>query len=1066
MVSVAVQTSRSFQAICEMNSSGAQLRAPASQEFRHASAGIFAAVRPSAMYNLPVTPSEALDRVTDPERLFEGFEDLMPFRVQDILLVSSLYDSFILREDGKLNELLIGESLELNLSQVPGVTHVSTGAAALSLARSQPRFNLIVTNLHVGDMDAARLAREVKEAGLDVPVVVLAYDYREIKDFRVRHPATDIERIFLWRGNVRILISIVKYIEDKRNILHDAQLLGVPFLLLVEDNIRYYSSFLPVIYTELIEQSRRVVGEGLNAAHKLLRMRARPKILLCSDYESAAQHVLDYKSYLFGVISDVEFPRDGQLSPEAGFGLASMVRENVPDIPIALQSSRTEFMPRAHACGYSFLRKRSPTLLADLRRFLTDQFAFGDFVFRLPGGGEVGRAGDLNELETMLRKVPGESIAFHGQRNDFSHWLMARTEFALAKKLRPRKVTDFATYENLRNDLLEAIGEYRKEQSELLIGDFKQASFTPTGASFFRIGGGSLGGKARGLAFVRHLLYKHNLARFFPGVRIMVPPTVVLGTDVFDEFLSENDLLDFAVRSSDDAAIQQRFLAAHLPDWLMEDLRAFLAAARYPLAVRSSSLLEDSRYQPFTGVYETLMLPNSHPDLTLRMSPLTEAIKRVYASTFSQHAKAYVQATPYRLEEEKMAVLLQQVVGAPHGGRFYPDFSGVLRSLNFYPVPPMRSEDGIAAVALGLGRTVVNGGNCLRFCPQYPHHPVQFSSVEDVLANSQTEFWAIEADALGNAEHTSPLGQQQDQADAPSGPNSLAGIGEMCFNLKAAEADRTLDRLASTYSPENHAIYDGISRNGIRVVSFAPILKHGVFPLAALLNRLMHIGEDALGRPVEIEFAVRLPQSSDQQADFGFLQMRPLAPSRVGADLHMDTVEPDRLVCQSTMVLGDGQIDDLRDAVVVDYHRFERSQSRSVADAVAYFNAKLGAENKPYLLVGVGRWGSNDPWLGIPVAWDEISGARVIVEAGFRDFHVTPSQGSHFFQNLAAFQVGYFTVNPDAGEGSVDWQWLASQPAVEERDGVRHLHWENPLVVLMSGKSSRGLIFKPSMPVV
>jgi CheY-like chemotaxis protein len=1014
-----------------------------------------------------MAPIEALDRVTDPERLFEGFEDLMPFRVQDILLVSSLYDSFILREDGKLNELLVSESLELNLSQVPGVTHVSTGAEALSLARSQPRFNLIVTNLHVADMDAAQLARKVKDAGLNVPVVVLAYDYREIKDFRARNPVTDIERIFLWRGNVRILISIVKYIEDKRNVLHDAQVLGVPFLLLVEDNIRYYSSFLPVIYTELIEQSRRVVGEGLNVAHKLLRMRARPKILLCSDYESAAQRVLEYKPYLFGVISDVEFPWNGRLSPEAGFDLARMVRENVPDVPIVLQSSRTEFMPRAHAEGYSFLRKRSPTLLADLRLFLTEQFAFGDFVFRLPDGEEVGRAHDLNALEILLRTIPAESIVFHAQRNDFSHWLIARTEFAVAKKLRPRKVSDFATPEDLRNDLIAAIAEYRKEQNEILIGDFHPASFTPKEASFFRIGGGSLGGKARGLAFVRYLLYKHNLARLFPRVRIIVPPTVVLATDVFDQFLSENELLDFAVRSTDEAAIEKRFLAASLPAWLKGNLLAFLAAARYPLAVRSSSLLEDSQYQPFTGVYETFMLANSHPDIAVRMDQLTEAIKRVYASTFSQHAKAYVQATPYRLEEEKMAVLLQQVVGGAHSGRFYPDFSGVVRSLNFYPAAPMRSEDGIAAVALGLGRTVVNGEKCLRFCPHYPHHPVQFSSVEDILANSQTEFWAIGVDPATNEEElfdVAPLAAEQDHVRPLRTRNSRSGMREMCFDLKVAAADRTLDRLASTYSPENHAVYDSLSRNGIRIVSFAPILKHGVFPLAPLLELLMRIGEDALGRPVEIEFAVRLPNSSDDYADFGFLQMRPLAPSRVGAHLHTEAVEPDRLVCQSAMVLGDGRIEDVFDAVVVDYHRFERSHSQNVADCVAYFNAKLAAQGTPYLLIGVGRWGSNDPWLGIPVTWDQISGARVIVESGFRDFHVTPSQGSHFFQNLAAFQVGYFTVNPDVGEGSVDWQWLASQPAVEQKECVRHLHWEAPLVVLMNGKSSRGLILKPVVP--
>src|SRR5256884_6128455 len=672
----------------------------------------------------------APDPVIDAERLFEGFENLMPFRVQDILLVSSLYDSFILREDGRLNELLIGESLELNLQQIPEITHVSTGAEALALARSQLRFNLIVTNLEVGDMDAAQLAREVKNAGLDVPVVVLAYDYREIKNFVARTRVTDIDRIFLWQGNVRILISIVKYIEDERNVFHDTEAMGVPVVLVVEDNIRYYSSFLPVIYTELITQSRSLISEGINMAHKLLRMRARPKILLYSNYEDAARQVMKYGEYLLGVVSDVEFPRGGQLLPDAGFQLARMVRGMVPDVPIVLQSSRTEFMERAQAGGFSFLRKRSPTLLGDLRRFLMEQFGFGDFVFRLPDHTEVARASDLNALETLLHEVPAESIAYHGQRNHFSHWLMARTEFALAQKLRPRKVSDFATYDDLRRDLIESIAEYRSEQSQVLIGDFSSATFKPAEALFLRIGGGSLGGKARGLALVRHLLHSHRVARHFAGVQVAVPPTVVLATDAFDQFLRENNLLDFAIHSTDDAEIERRFLAASLPLSPREDLLAFLAEVRYPLAVRSSSLLEDSQYLPFTGVYETFMLANQDPDLDMRLHQLTEAIKRVYASTFSRHAKAYVRATPYRLE--------------------------------------------------------------------------------------------------------------------------------------AAESDGTLHSLGSTYSGDNHAVYDGLSRPGIRVVSFAPILKHDVFPLASILEQLMRIAEDALGRPVEIEFAVRLKRLPDE----------------------------------------------------------------------------------------------------------------------------------------------------------------------------------------------------------
>ena len=979
----------------------------------------------------------------DVEMQFEGFDNLMPYRVQNILLVSSMYDSFILREDGRLNELLISESQDLHLQQIPRITHVSNCRAALQRAKAEPQHNLILTNLAVGDMNAAQLARAIKEAGLQVPVVVLAYDYREIKRFVAKNPITDIEKIFLWQGAPRVLIAIVKYIEDRLNVEHDASMMGVPVVLVVEDNIRYYSSFLPLMYTELISQTRRVIQEGVNLAHKLMRMRARPKILLSSNYEEAFALAVRYKEHLLGIVSDVEFPHGGVLSVEAGFELARNVRDLVGDVPIVLQTSRTLFRQRAYDEGYSFLRKGSPTFLRDLRKVLTQQFAFGDFVFRTPDRVEVARATDLNSLEECLRTVPGESIAYHGERNHFSHWFTARTEFALAQKFRPRKVSDFPTIEDLRNNLIDSIAEYRREQSDVLIGDFKPAAFHSGGSYFLRIGSGSLGGKARGLAFVRHLLHRRRFVRRFPNVQVTVPPTVVIATDVFDRFMAENNLLDFAIHATDDNEIQQRFLEGVLPAALLEDLRAYLAQARYPLAVRSSSLLEDSQYQPFTGVYETFMLGNQQEDSAHRLHQLSEAVKLVYASTFSRHAKAYVRATPFRLEEEKMAVILQQVVGSFFGTRFYPDFSGVARSRNFYPVPPMTFEDGIAAVALGLGRTVVDGGKCLAFCPRYPAHLIQFSSVEDVLSQSQTDFWALSVNHV--PQETSP-----------------PELREVRFSLDVAEQDGTLDALGSTYSADNDRITDGLGRPGMRLVTFAPILNYGLFPLAALLDELVKDGESGFGQPVEIEFAVRLPRQAGESAQFGFLQIRPLVVAHEVEELHTESLDPQTLIAQSTKVLGNGRVANLFDIVVIDSQRFERAQSQEVAGHVAYFNAKLAADNRPYLLIGVGRWGSNDPWLGIPVEWDDIAGAAVILEAGFRDFRVTPSQGSHFFQNLSAFQVGYFTVNPDLGEGMVDWNWLAAQPAEEERGCVRHLRFAEPVVVLMNGRASAGAILKPA----
>ncbi|MBI5169184.1 MAG: histidine kinase [Candidatus Eisenbacteria bacterium] len=963
----------------------------------------------------------------------------MPFRVHDILLVSSLYDSFTLQEDGRLNELIAGEFLEMSFQHTPGLTHVSSGEEAIALAKAESRFNLIVTALRPGGMDAVELARRVRAEGLDVPVVALAYDNTERKEFESSRGLEGIERLFLWQGDARILVAIVKSVEDARNVAHDTDTAGVPVVVVVEDNVRYYSSFLPTIYSELIGQSERLLREGFNASHKLVRMRARPKILLATNYEQAEALIDRYGRFLLGLISDVEFPRERKLSREAGFDLARHAREIAPDLPILLQSSRPEFATGAAEVGAAFLQKYSDTLLADLQHFIVENFAFGDFVFRDPDGAPVGRASNLKELEQELKRVPLESLVYHGQRNHFSRWFTARTEFSLARKLRPRTVGEFDTPADLRASLLASIAEYRQEQSETLVLDFDRESFDPSANFFTRVGGGSLGGKARGLAFVRFLLNHHGITRRFEGVRIGVPQAMVLATDVFDEFLDLNRLRSFALECTNDAYLHQRFQGARLPDHVMEDLKVFLSGVTWPLAVRSSSLLEDSQYQPFTGVYDTLMLANDSPDVDDRLRQLVAAILSVYASTFSKNAKDYLHATPFRLEQEKMAVIIQRVVGNRHDSRFYPDFSGVARSRNFYPPEPLKPEDGIAAVALGMGRTVVEGGQCLSFCPRAPRHILQFSSVDDVLANSQREFWAIE------------MGR-------PGGSTGEEAMRESRFGLDVAERDGTLYALGSTYSPENNVIYDGLSRNGVRLVTFAPVLKHGVFPLADVLDQLLGVGQHGMNRPAEIEFAARLSPREGEPHEFAFLQMRPLSLSHDGDTPDIDEDEPERLVCDSARVLGNGVVSDMRDVVVVDFHRFDRSRSVEAAAEVAKFNAELLAEKRPYLLIGVGRWGSTDPWLGIPVTWDQISGARVIIETGFRDFRVTPSQGSHFFQNLTSFQIGYFTVNH--GEGFVDWDWLAAH-ALSQHGLVQHLRFDEPLVALMDGRRGKGVIYKP-----
>jgi CheY-like chemotaxis protein len=973
-----------------------------------------------------------------PRRRFHDYQDLMRHRIMEILLVSTPYDTFILEEAGELSERLLGEFRNLDLHYAPALTGVSSGEAALRLAREQAHVNLIVTTPHLADMDAAELARRVKREGLDVPVVLLAWDTRELADFHARHDTSDIERTFLWQGDARILVGIVKSVEDRRNALHDTREVGVQVILLVEDNVRYYSSFLPVMYTELLHHSQRVIKEGLNIAQQILRMRARPKILLCTTWEEAEEAFATYGEDVLGIISDVEFPRAGRKYTQAGADFARHVRAAYPDVPIVMHSSRPENEAVARSVGADFLLKGSPLLLQELREVMLAHFGFGDFVFRTADEEEVARAADLRGLEERLGTVPEESILHHAGRNHFSRWLKARTEFALAHELRPRRLTDYSSGEELRRSLIRAIAHYRRDQARALVTDFDRNDFDLSG-DFYRMGGGSLGGKARGLAFVRRTLAEQGLRDRFPGVEVAVPLSAVLGTDVFDRFLDDNDLRWFAIECEDDAEIERRFANAPFPGEAAQDVAAFLARATWPLAVRSSSLLEDSQHQPFTGVYDTLMLANDAPSHGARVHLAISAIKRVYASTFCQRARGYLRATPYRLEEEKMAVILQRIVGAARGSRFYPDFSGVARSHNFYPSAPMGAKDGIVAVALGMGRAIVEGGACVRFCPRYPNNIMQFSSVADMLDSTQREFWAL-----------------------PLGDDGLDGrMREESFPLSVAEADGALARVASTYSAENDAVYDGLSRPGPRLVTFAPILKHGLFPLADILETLMQAGERGMGTPVEIEFAVNLAPPSGQRCEFGFVQLRPLAVTRETEALDLGEVEPERVLCRSERVLGNGRVEGVRDLVVVDFQRFERSRSREAAAEVGRLNATLQAAGTPYVLVGVGRWGSRDPWLGIPVTWDQVSGASVIVEAGLRDLKVTPSQGTHFFQNLTSFNVGYFTVNPESGDGTIDWEWLYARPVLSAAAHVRHVRLDEPLLVLMNGKKNEGLILKP-----
>lgn len=974
---------------------------------------------------------------------FHRFQNLMKSRIQDILLVSSPYDLFVFEEDGRLYESIRNEYQLLNLSHAPDITRIDSGEKALKMIKEDDRFDLIITTLHITDMHPNQFARMVRKEGISAPIVLLSFDNRELREMVSTEEKSDFDGVFIWQGDFRLIIAIIKYLEDKLNVDNDTKTVGVQSIILIEDNIMFYSSFLPIIYTELLKQSQRLISEGINITHKFLRMRARPKILLCSDYETAWRYFQNYKKYILGVISDVEFHRNGKDDTSAGLEFARNVKAEFPDIPVLLQSNLPDYREKAQQVANLFLLKDSPTLLADVRKFIMDFFGFGDFIFRTQEGKEVGRASNLKSLEEVLKTVPGHSIKYHAERNHFSNWLKARTEFDLAHSLRPKKVSEFESIEHLRNMLVSTLHEYQINRQRGFILDFSKETFDPL-SSFARIGVGSLGGKARGLGFINIIINNYNIREKFDDVLVSVPAAIVLATDIFDQFIEENKLKNFALKCQNDEEITKKFLDAEFfSEEVVKKLRDFLEIMPVPLAVRSSSILEDSQFQPFAGVYETYMLPNNHPDINVKLKALIDTIKRVYASTYYKDAKDYINITSYRLEEEKMAVIVQKLSGSIHGNRFYPDFAGVCKSYNFYPVYPQTSGDGIVSVALGLGRTVVEGGRTVRFAPKYPNHLPQFTTIDYILKNNQYEFYALDLEA---------------------GTETLSGTHDMLvkkFKLSDAEFDGTLNYLGSTYSAENNAIYDGLSRNGTRLVTFAPVLKNKIFPLPEITQLLLDISSWGLGAPVEMEFAVNLSVPPGRKKEFSVLQLRPLVLRREVDEVDLSDIDKNQLISRSSKVLGNGTIEDICDIVYVDINKYERDKSREVAKEVSYFNHKLLSDKIPYLLIGVGRWGTLDPWLGIPVTWEQICGARTIVETSFKDFDVTLSQGSHFFQNLTSFMIGYFTVDSRNDSDFIDWEWLRNHTADEETNYVKHIKLNKPLKVKMNGHQNKGVIIKP-----
>jgi CheY-like chemotaxis protein len=971
---------------------------------------------------------------------FKVFHELMAKKVTEILLVSSPYDAFIMEEDGRLAERIIHEYRGLNLSRPPMLTWVSTACETFD-ALSQKKFDLVITMPLLDDMNAFDLGKKIRAQHPELPIMLMAHHTsRFLLEQRDQFKGA-IDRLYVWRGNTDLLLALIKNVEDQLNVAYDTQRAMVRVIVLVEDSPLYYSSLLPLLYKEIVMQTQAVMEDSLNDEHRILRMRARPKILVAETYEEAEALVQQFRPYLLCVISDVRFPHQGRVDENAGVSLLRMIREEIPDLPLLNLSSEESNRDRAVKIPAVFLNKNSQTLHEEIRKFFETHLGFGDFVFQMPDGGEVARASNLRSMEKLLPSVPGASVFYHATRNHFSSWLMARSEILLATRLKPVKATDFETPEALKDYLVACIHERRKGRQRGIVTDFVSDDFDPD-ADFIKLGKGSLGGKARGLAFVTTLLKENpQLQKKFSEVAITVPNTLVISTECFDAFMLENDLVNLDTEGLTDARINETFLSARFPEWFRKDLATFLAQISYPLAIRSSSLLEDAQYQPFAGIYKTFMLPNRHPDPDERLDQLLRAIKLVYASTFLEVPRSFALSTQHRIEDEKMAVIIQKLNGSVWGDYFYPPLSGVAQSYNFYPMDHMKPEEGIAHIALGLGKTVVEGEQALRFSPRYPQFLPQFSTVEDILKNSQRFFFALK---LSDTDAALDLDQ-----DA-----TLARLEISDFSDQLP-----VQYLSSLYDPNDQRIRDTSRGPGYRIITFASILKYQSFPLPEILSDILEMGRKGMGCPVEIEFAVNLPMGRPEaMPEFALLQIRPMALGQQHMEVEITEADRAGAVCFSTRALGNGIVTDIADIVYVRPDRCDPAKTLEMAAEIGKINAAIIKDNRRYLLVGPGRWGSRDRWLGIPVAWNDISGVASIVETKTETFQADPSQGSHFFHNITSMGISYITV-ANTRSDHLDWNWLQNLCPASETRFLCHVRLSSPLTIKVDGKSSKAVIF-------
>jgi DNA-binding response OmpR family regulator len=987
-----------------------------------------------------------LNKITTPTIDYghTAFKLLMQKRIGKVLLICSNYDAFMLEEDGRIDEQIFNEYVSLNLRYPPTFLQASSSKEAFNILESN-QVDLVIEMLNIEDVDPFKLARQIKANNAEIPIVILTHFSREVT-VRIQHEdLSAIDYVFSWLGNADLLLAIIKLIEDNMNAEHDVEIVGVQTILLVEDSVRFISSYLPVLYKVILNQAKVFALEALNEHQRMLRMRGRPKVLLASTFDDAVKLFQKYKFNMLGIISDVNFKRNADSVEKGQLGLEffKLVKSEDKFMSFLLQSSDASMAAQARKLGIGFLHKYSKNLSHELTGYIVKNFAFGDFIFREPGTmKKVGRAKDLQALQHEILHIPESSIELHSSKNDFSKWLNARAIFPIAQLFKHLRLEDFKSTEDMRKYLFESISNFRISKGRGIIAKFDKEKFDEY-LLFTRIGDDSIGGKARGLAFINSVIEKHQIFNKFPGVVITIPRTVVLSTDIFDEYMESNELYTIALSDLPDEKILEHFLSSKLPGWVIQDLKAFVHVLENPVAVRSSSKLEDSHYQPFAGIYSTYMIPCDSEDKQHMVTLLSQAIKSVYASVFYKSSKAYMTATSNVIDEEKMGIILQEVCGNSYSDKFYPTLSGVARSINFYPIEPEKAEDGIAVIAYGLGKYLMDGGRGLRFSPKYPKKILQLSSPELVLKDTQKSFFSVNLDPKSFV------------------PSVDDGANLFKVPFKDAEKDASFKFAASTYDFENEMIRDGVYGTGKRVITFAALLNYKKIPLAEIISDLLQICQKEMNNPIEIEFAVNLDTPSGEPAIFNFLQVRPIVLNDQLINFNLDNIVTEETIVFSESALGNGTFRNLHDIVYVKPSAFNASHSEKIAGMIEKINDGFTGNGTNYILIGPGRWGSSDPWLGIPTKWAQLSAAGVIIESGLENYRIDPSQGTHFFQNITSFRIGYFTINPYIRDGYLDIEFLDSLPAVMENEFIRQVHFEDPLRVEVDGKSNKGVIYKP-----